>query len=163
MPVVPAIQPVRSRAKPPRAPSRGDTSVHVLGFLYSCLTVANLTSPDFGRACSACRVRCPANSAPSHVPVLAHSTPLPTPELDRALPHSIASSRGRDSSLELPQTAWSSPSSVLPSLAPVSWPGPHQCVRRFSSPILANPGDFGTLAAHTRPRSGDFTSVEQTR
>jgi hypothetical protein len=99
-----AIQPARSRAKPPQAPSRGETSAPVLDFPYSRLTVANLASPEFGRACSPCPARCPANSVPSYALMLTHSAPLPSPELDRALSHSIASPRGRDSSLELPST-----------------------------------------------------------
>jgi hypothetical protein len=103
-PAVPTIQPARSRAKPPRAPSRGETSVPVLNFPYSRLTVANLASPEFGCACSPRLARCPANSVPPYAPMLTHSAPLPSTKLDRALSHSIASPRGRDSSPELPLT-----------------------------------------------------------
>jgi hypothetical protein len=103
-PTVPAIQPARSRAKPPRTPSRGETSVPVLDFPYSRLTVANLASLEFVRACSPRPPRCPANSVSPYAPMLTHSAPLPSLELDRSLSHSIASPRSRDSSLELPPT-----------------------------------------------------------
>jgi hypothetical protein len=43
-----------------------------------------------------------ANSASHYAPVLAHSAPLPSPELVRALTHPIAPPRGQDSSPELP-------------------------------------------------------------
>jgi hypothetical protein len=46
---VPVTQPVRSRAKPPRASPRGETFIPVLGFPYSRLLVANLASPVCGR------------------------------------------------------------------------------------------------------------------
>jgi hypothetical protein len=62
-------KPAESHAKPPRAPPRGEKSVPVLGFPYSRLTVANLVSPVCGRVCSPRPARCPANPAPSRVPV----------------------------------------------------------------------------------------------
>jgi hypothetical protein len=38
---VPAVQPTKSYAKPPRAPSQGEEPIHVLGFPYSRLILAN--------------------------------------------------------------------------------------------------------------------------
>jgi hypothetical protein len=101
---VSAIQLVRSRAEPPRAPSRGEASVPVLDSPYLRLTIVNLAPPEFGRAYSPRPARCPANSASPHALRLAHSAPLPPPELDRALSHTIASPYRRDSSPELPPT-----------------------------------------------------------
>jgi hypothetical protein len=44
---VPIVQPARSCAKPPRAPSRGEELVSVLVFLYSRLILANLVLQEF--------------------------------------------------------------------------------------------------------------------
>jgi hypothetical protein len=87
--MVTAIQPVERHAKPPRAPSRGEKPIHVLSFLYSRLTLTNSALPEFIRTGSSCLTQCPANSAPSCAPVLAHGTPLPSLELVRALSHPI--------------------------------------------------------------------------
>jgi hypothetical protein len=131
----------------------------VLGFLYLRLAIDNLALPKFDRACSSRPTRCSANSALSHAPVLAYSTPLPPPKLDRTLLHSIASPRGRDSSSVLPSTH---PELSL-HCSPISDPrsrgqNPTSVFVGFASPILA---DLRTPVAHTRPSSGDFTAEEQ--
>jgi hypothetical protein len=80
---------------------------------------------------------CPANPTSSSALTLAHSAPPPPLELDRALSQSIASPSGRNSSPKLPRPVRSSPSAILPSLTPVSWLEPPQCVRRA---LLDNSG-----------------------
>jgi hypothetical protein len=97
----------------------------VLGFPYLRPILANLASEEFIHASSPCPMRWVANSASRCVAVLVHRIPLPSPELVRALARSIPPLFGRDSSLELPRLAWSSPSGVLLPLISVSWPEPH--------------------------------------
>ena len=49
--IVPAVQLAKSHARSPRALSRGETSVLVLDFPYSRLTIANLASPPRRAPC----------------------------------------------------------------------------------------------------------------
>jgi hypothetical protein len=75
-----------------------------------------------------------ANSAPSRAPVLAHGTPLPLSELVRALSRLPATGILCRS---YPDPPGAFPSTVLPSMVPVSWLEPHQCIRHV---LLADPG-----------------------
>jgi hypothetical protein len=67
-PAVSAVQPTRSCAKTPRAPSRGEELVPMVGFPYSCMILANSASPKFIHAGSPCPARWLANSASHHAP-----------------------------------------------------------------------------------------------
>jgi hypothetical protein len=74
--------------------------------------------------------RCPANPTPSSAPTLAHSSPPPPLNLDRALSLSIASPSSKNSSPELSRPARNLFPGVLPSLTLVSWLQPRQQIRR---------------------------------
>jgi hypothetical protein len=100
----PAIQLTGDRARPPRAPPRGDTPVVVLVLPYSRLLLANLAR------------------------ALAQGVPPPPLELARALSRPIAPSVGRDFSPELLRPARDLLPVVLPSL-PSDWPLPRHRVR----------------------------------
>jgi hypothetical protein len=86
--------------------------------------------------------------------MLAHSAPPPPPKLDRALSRSIASPSGRNFSPDMSRPARSISSAALPSLTWVSWPQPHQQVRRVFLFISSQP---------RRPRSHRSTHPPQLR
>jgi hypothetical protein len=80
-PAFPTIQLAGDRAKPPRAPPRGETPVLVPNFPYCALCSANFGFVGVRPWRSAVLVRWPANLARSSSPVLIPRVPLPLMKL----------------------------------------------------------------------------------
>jgi hypothetical protein len=121
-PAFSTVQAAGDRARPPRAPPRGETPVPVPNFPYCALSSANF---NFARARpwrTAMLARWPADLARSSSPALVPKVPLPLLKLAKALTHLKPLPRGRNSSPELLRPARDLLSAVLPSLPVDSWP-----------------------------------------
>jgi hypothetical protein len=122
--VFPAIQLAGDRAKPPRAPPRGETPVPVPNFPYCALCSSNFTFAGARPRRSAVLARWPADLARSSSPGLIPKVHQPLLKPAQALACLKSPPRGRNRSLELLRPARGLPTAVLPSLPVDSWPLP---------------------------------------
>jgi hypothetical protein len=125
VPAFSTVQATGDRARPPRAPSRGETPVPVPNFPYCALCSANFGFAGARPRRTAVLARWPADLARSSSPALVPKVPLPLLKLAQALAHLKPPPRGRNASPELLRPARDLLSAVLPSLPSDSWPLPH--------------------------------------
>jgi hypothetical protein len=123
-PAFPTIQLAGDRAKPPRAPPRGETPVPVPNFPYCALCSANFDFADARPRQTTVFVRWPADLARSSSPALVPKVPLPLLKLALALARLKPPPRGRNASPKLLRPARDLLSAVLLSLPSDSWPLP---------------------------------------
>jgi hypothetical protein len=101
VPAFPTIQLTGDRAKPPRAPPRGETPVPVPNFPNCALCLANFGFAGARPRRTAVLAQRPTDLARSSSPVLVPRVPLPLLKLALALAHLKPPPRGRNASLEL--------------------------------------------------------------
>jgi hypothetical protein len=123
--VFPAIHLAGDRAKPPRAPPRGETPVPVPNFPYCALCSSNFAFADARPRRSVVLAWWPADLARSSSPGLVPKVHLPLLNPAQALARLKSPPRGRNRSPELLRPARGLPTAVLPSLPVDSWPLPH--------------------------------------
>jgi hypothetical protein len=123
-PAFPTVQAVGDRARPPRAPPRGETPVPMPNFPYCALCSANFNFIGARPRQTAVLARRPVDLARSSSPVLVPKVPLSLLKLAKALARLKPPPRSRDSSPELLWPARDILSVVLPSLPVDSWPLP---------------------------------------
>jgi hypothetical protein len=123
-PTFSTIQLAGDRAKPPRAPPRGETPVPVPNFPYCALCSANFDFADARPRQTTVFVRWPADLARSSSPALVPKVPLPLLKLALALARLKPPPRGRNASPKLLRPARDLLSAVLLSLPSDSWPLP---------------------------------------
>jgi hypothetical protein len=123
-PAFPNIQLAGDRAKPPRAPLRGETPVSMPNFPDCALCSSNFAFAGARPRWSAVLARWPVDLARSSSPVLVPKVHLPLLKPAQALARLKSPPRGRNRSPELLRPARGLPTAVLPSLPVDSWPLP---------------------------------------
>jgi hypothetical protein len=123
-PAFPTIQLARDRAKPPRAPPRGETPLPVLNFPSFALCLANFGIAGARPWRSVVLARWPSDLARSSSLALVPKVPLPLLKLAQALARLKPPPRGRNALPKFLRSARDLLPTVLPPLSADSWPLP---------------------------------------